>query len=253
LILVLSGTSDGRAIVDMLLNKNYNVMVTTATDYGGLLMEPNKNLKILSKRLTLDEMEDLIRTENIRRVIDATHPYAAVVSKNAMEVCERTNVPYLRYERKTTQLDVNQKIYYCKDYDDVIDRLKQLEGNVLLTTGSKELDKFKNVNFKSRLFARVLPVVDSLEKCFDIDLLPKQIIAMQGPFSKALNKAIIQQHNIQILVTKDSSKAGGFMDKVESSLEMNCYVLIIERPRIEYRNVTHDLIALENMLNELEI
>ncbi len=213
MILVLSGTSDGRAIVDMLLNKNYKVIVTTATDYGGLLMEPNKNLKVVSKRLSPSDMKDLILKEGVKCVLDATHPYAAVVSQNAMDACERMNIPYLRYERENSELDKNKKILYCKDYNEVIELIDDLEGNVLLTTGSKDLNRFKQVDFKSRLFARVLPVVDSLEKCFDIDLLPKQIIAMQGPFTKDLNKAMIQQHNIQILVTKDSSKAGGLWIK----------------------------------------
>ncbi len=111
MILVLSGTSDGRAIVDMLLNKNYKVIVTTATDYGGLLMEPNKNLKVVSKRLSPSDMKDLILKEGVKCVLDATHPYAAVVSQNAMDACERMNIPYLRYERENSELDKNKKFF----------------------------------------------------------------------------------------------------------------------------------------------
>ncbi len=81
-----------------------------------------------------------------------------------------------------------------------------------------------------RLYARVLPDVRSLEKCFAAGLLPAHILAMQGPFSGELNAAVYEQWQIRHVVTKDSGGAGGVREKVLPALSMGIHVVMIRRP-----------------------
>lgn len=85
-------------------------------------------------------MEDLFRRESFDLVLDATHPYASVVTENIAESCAATETEYLRLLRDDAG-DKNQGIY-VEDIAGAVDYLSGTEGPILLTTGSKELARF---------------------------------------------------------------------------------------------------------------
>ena len=113
------------------------------------------------------------------------------------------------------------------------DMLEQMPGHVLLTTGSKELHHFARPGLAERCYPRVLPMADSLERCLTLGFPPKNIICMQGPFSRELNVALLRQYHIQTLVTKDTGGYGGFREKAEAAREAGCALLVVERPSRE--------------------
>ena len=115
-----------------------------------------------------------------------------------------------------------------------VDWLNAHEGTVLLTTGSKELEAYTAVqDFQTRLFPRVLPSASVLEKCAALGFPGAHIIAMQGPFSQAMNAALLRETGAKILVTKDTGVSGGFAEKVAAAKEVSAKVLVIARPREE--------------------
>ena len=110
------------------------------------------------------------------------------------------------------------------------DMLEQMPGHVLLTTGSKELHHFARPGLAERCYPRVLPMADSLERCLTLGSFPKNIICMQGPFSRELNVALLRQYHIQTLVTKDTGGYGGFREKAEAARGGGCALLVVEPP-----------------------
>ncbi|MBS4538577.1 cobalt-precorrin-6A reductase [Clostridium sp. D2Q-11] len=246
MILVLSGTQDGRDIVVKLLEQGYSVLATTATEYGGKLFKNHPMLDTISQRLDENDMEKIIDENDIKILIDATHPYASEASKNAMKAANIKNISYLRFEREK----INVKgIRRFSDYDEIIKFLQNKSGNILLTTGSNNLDKFKIVPFKERLYIRVLPTHNVIKKCNDLGFLPKQILGLQGPFSSEFNRAIYEFYKIDYIVTKDSGKVGGTYEKIKSALDMNVEVLLINRPSINYTNVATNI---EDLLKSIK-
>ena len=111
------------------------------------------------------------------------------------------------------------------------DALKHTEGPVLLTTGSHTLNLYTRAADPARIWARVLPTREALELCAAAGLPPSHIIAMQGPFSKALNAALYDQLGIRVMITKDSGRAGGVEEKVIPALEREIHVIMIDRPK----------------------
>ena len=103
------------------------------------------------------------------------------------------------------------------------------EGNILLTTGAKELPAFAALD-KTRLFARVLPTHEGIAACEALGIPHRNIIAMQGPFGTALNCAVMEQYHIAWLVTKDGGRAGGFAEKLEAARRTGAKVALIRRP-----------------------
>ena len=76
-------------------------------------------------------------------------------------------------------------------------------------------------------------MADSLNRCLSLGFPPKNIICMQGPFTKEMNMAILRQYHIQTMVTKDTGRYGGFREKADAAREAGCALLMVERPTQE--------------------
>lgn len=90
----------------------YTLSVTTS--YGeDLARKHAKN--VITGKLTKEDMVRFIEKNNINKIIDATHPYAIEVSKNAIQCAKELNIDYLRYERKSLIEDISyENKYICK-------------------------------------------------------------------------------------------------------------------------------------------
>ena len=85
--------------------------------------------------------------------------------------------------------------------------------------------------------ARVLPTAEVLAQCEKLGLTPKQIIAMQGPFTTEMNVEQFKHAQAEVIVTKDGGKIGGADTKIAAAQILNLPVVIIDRPKISYPNV----------------
>lgn len=245
-ILLFAGTTEGRELAEYLSGCNLHLTVCVATEYGQTLIEEKENLSVHSGRMDLEQMKKMIRDgfgvtsdfskkPTIDFLIDATHPYAEVVTQNLQSAAQQMGIPYYRCLREIAEeqscLAGYEKVIHAENTEQAIELLQGTSGNILLTTGSKELAHYAKINdFAQRVYPRVLPLEQVVKGCLDLGVLPSHLIAMQGPFSKELNLAMIKQWNIQYLVTKESGKAGGFEEKIAAAKQAGITVVIIGRP-----------------------
>jgi precorrin-2 dehydrogenase/sirohydrochlorin ferrochelatase/precorrin-6A/cobalt-precorrin-6A reductase len=124
-------------------------------------------------------------------------------------------------------------VFYVDSVEEAASFLRDKAGNIFLTTGSKELRHFSSGEFAGRVYARVLPFDESLRACREADIAAKNVIAMQGPFTEELNRAVIRMVNASWLVSKETGAEGGFEEKVSAALAENCRVVAIRPPREE--------------------
>lgn len=226
---IFAGTTEGRELVSFLDGQNAAVLACVATEYGQTLLPKCENLTVSAGRLTQEEMKALLRRERFDLVIDATHPYAAVVTENIAAACQAAETPYHRLLRADSCMPENA--VFVENIAGAVEYLNQTEGNILLTTGSKELHQFAAMeHFSQRVYARVLPMDESLRLCREAGLPPSHILAMQGPFSKELNTAMLKAVGAAYLVTKASGAAGGFEDKISAARDSGIPSVIIGRP-----------------------
>ena len=226
--IVFAGTTEGYEISRFLSENKVSVLACVATEYGSRSLEENEFLSIRAERLDKEQMQELFAAERPELVLDATHPYAAEVTVNIREACENTAVSYVRVLREG---GVHKDAVYVENTEAAVDYLKHVSGNVLLTTGSKELSAYTEIpGYQERLFARVLSIQNVIETCRMLGFEGKNLIAMQGPFSKELNAAMLRQYDCRYLVTKDSGKAGGFEEKIQAATECGAIPVIIGRP-----------------------
>lgn len=233
MIWVIAGTKDAREIIKLLLKKKYTITATTTTDYGKSLIETDPNLKIISKSLDKKDMNDFIKKNSIKIIIDASHPFATEVSKNAIYASNDNKINYIRYERKKT--DYSNALKF-KNFNEAAEYLSKKNGNILLTIGVKNLKYFKNID-KKRIFIRILPIQESILSCKKLGFLPEQMIYAKGPFSYKFNKSIMEKFNIEYLVTKDSGIEGGILEKINAAEKLNVETIMIDREKIDYPEV----------------
>lgn len=227
--LVFSGTTEGYALCRFLSENQISVYACVATDYGSKSLEANEYLTVSAGRLDETGMEELFKKITPQIVLDATHPYAAEVTVNIKNACANTGIQYQRVLREGTDCDADA--VYVDNTQAAIDYLNTTEGNILLTTGSKELAAYRAVHeYEKRLYARVLSLPSVMEACASLGFEGKHLIGMQGPFSKDLNAAMLRQYGCRYLVTKDTGKAGGFEEKIDAALECGVTPVIIGRP-----------------------
>lgn len=235
-VLIYSGTTEGRMLAQQLAQAGIECDVHVATEYGQIVMPQLDRVNVHVGRLDANEMYEAARN-GYAAVVDATHPFATEVSANIRKSLETLDVPYIRLARKmdivtdTAQENEggntgnrnsgNGHVRYFADYESCAAALEATDGNILLTTGSKELGIFCNDGkLCERLYVRVLPGQDNIALCEAAGIRGKQIIAMQGPFSTEMNTALINQFSIKYLVTKASGERSGFAEKLEAA--RNC-------------------------------
>lgn len=227
--IVFAGTTEGYALCEFLAENRVSVYACAATEYGGSLLQENEFLHVSAGRLKTEDMEELFRKENPEIVLDATHPYAAEVTKNIRTACESAGVLYQRILRP--EGEKNSEAIYVESTEEAVAFLSGTEGNIFLTTGSKELAKFTGIpDYKERLFARVLSIPSVIRSCAELGIEGKHLIGMQGPFSAEINEAMLRQFQCSYLVTKDTGLAGGFPEKMEACQRCGVTPVIIGRP-----------------------
>ena len=245
------GTSEGRKIVSLMNEFTDDIAVSTATSYGGQLLECYKIKELNTKPLNKEEMIEWFKKNNIHILVDGSHPYAAEVTKNAMECCKELGIKYIRYERKgVLENDNGEDIIRVNNYDEAIEYIKSsIKGNVLNTTGGNNVTKFVNMDFDYRVIHRILPSPTVLKKCVDAGVKIKDIIAMQGPISYELEKAFIHQFDAKAIITKDSGVEGGVLEKLNAARACGLKIIVIEKTKFEYDMEFNDP---ENLVEKLK-
>ncbi len=252
-ILIFAGTTEGRMLTEFLGGAGVDVHACVATEYGKQLIEAKEHIEVTAARLDIDAMAELMG-KGYRYVIDATHPYAVIVSGNIKQACEKSGVEYVRLLRAEGENSADSDLIWVPDVASAAEYLCDTEGNVLVATGSKEISKFTIIpNFKDRIYARVLSLANVAVACAELGFEGKNLIAMQGPFSEELNYAMLKQIDAKYMVTKDSGQPGGFDEKVRAARRAGVKTILVGRPQndagrsfsevIEYLGKTYGLPA----------
>jgi precorrin-6A/cobalt-precorrin-6A reductase len=251
MILVIAGTKDGRELALRIAENGYRVLVSVVSRYGGELVR-QENLAVHTGALDAEGLADLIRQHGIKAVVDASHPYAANVSRNTLTACEQCGIKYLRYERPAVPLPVYDRLYVAADAAEAARLAANLGKVVFLTTGSRTLGVFKQAPALAghRLIARVLPDLEVLQECLSLGFSPADIVAVQGPFSHALNVALFSEFGAEVVVTKNSGEVGGSDSKFSAAMELGLPIVVIDRPTVSYQYVVSDSEAVIAFIKE---
>ena len=240
MIWVIAGTKDGREIAARLADDakkklgetDSAILVTVVSTYGKRLAM-HEGLEIEVGRFTKEDMLSEIEKHGITVILDCSHPYAAIVSETAQDTAKDAGISYVRYERPAVPLPDYEKLYCVKDEEEAAQVAGERGSRILLTTGSKTLATFLHSPALSgkEIWARVLPTSSVLLACEALGLSPKYILALEGPFSYDMNRAMIADYQIDVLVTKNSGTIGGGDAKFSAAVDAGISVVVIDKPK----------------------
>jgi precorrin-6x reductase len=170
-------------------------------------------------------------------LVDATHPYATLMSEQLVGLARELNIPYIRYER-------------ASDYapaDGVWRATPQLAAQtaiasgqrIFLATGSKDLATYLQAPgaAQKQWFLRLTADPELIARAIALGVPRERICAMQGPFSSAFNEALWRDWQIDCVVTKDSGAAGGYGAKVAAARALGIALVVQGRPVLDYPRV----------------
>ncbi len=237
-LLIFGGTTEGRILAETLVNQGHQVTVSVATSLGAEELG-GIPCTVWEGRLEEAAMEERVRAFDL--VIDATHPYAEEVSRHIRKACTKTGVPLRRVLRAASREEDCIRVDSCKAAAEYLNRRP---GNVLIATGSKALRDYGCLA-PERMYPRVLPTHAALNICEEMGIPHRNILALQGPFTLAMNVAMLEQYHISYLVTKDGGTVGGFTEKQQAARQAGAQLILVGRPPDSGE-------SMEQLLRELE-
>jgi len=232
---ILSGTSDGPVIANMLLELNYSVFVSVLTYRAERAYIKNPKLHIITGKLNNeDEIINFIKKNRIKCVVDATHPFAVIISKNLNNACKDINTPLLLFERKSLINKANN-YYYIDDLKDI--NKSDLENkNILLAIGSRFLNDTANyyLNCKANVFTRVLPTYEGITKAFGSCIKSSNIAIFEPSKSEEsiLEKKLCDFWGIDYVLCRES---GSYSQKKWENIisGSNMKLFLVKRPKVK--------------------
>ncbi len=236
------GTSEGKRILSLLNKYTEDIFITTATAYGGELLKDYKYKILNTKPLDYDALKKALINNGVTMLVDASHPYAEEITQNAKKACQELSVEYVRYERPSIieKYKNQEQIIQVESYEELKDKLVNIKGCILNTTGSRNIEKIKNLNLGNRIIHRVLPSTKVMENIISQGIKVEDIIAIKGPVSYELNRAFIKEYGARAIILKDSGKEGGTEEKLLAAVDLGIYAFVLKRKKLEEENVYSD-------------
>jgi len=217
------------------------IMLLGETAAAREICECLKNRGIEFKRIQTWTEKAFLQKPSL--ILDASPPSSSVKFAPLRQWCEQKGIPYLRLERPETVIPDSLLIYPVLTWEEALLQLELRVGamhetkrriiTIFVTTGSHQLESIVQSTFarSARLVVRVLPEGRLVQKCQDMGIYPRDIVAMQGQFSKEINKAMLKFYGADILLTRDSGAAGGTDTKISAALELGIETVLVKRTK----------------------
>ncbi len=230
MIFLIGGTSEAVPIAGELAVRGMPVLLSTATEIPLHAPLP-RGVQRRTGRLDREGMLRVIRAYDCRVVVDASHPYAAEVSRCARAAAQAAKIPYVAYDRPPA-VPPGAPVTRAADHVQASRAACACGVPVLLTIGTKYLEPYvteagrRNI----RLVVRILDVAQSWTACRRLGLSATDIVAGRGRLDYEETLALLKDRGIGVLVTKDSGREGGVPAKLKAAEAAGCRVVVVERP-----------------------
>lgn len=231
-ILLLGGTGEASALARHLCDREIEAIFSYAGRTAAPVAQP-----LPTRTGGFGGAEGLaryLRDARITHVIDATHPFAAGMSRNAVAACRQTGIPLCAFERPPWQAAPGDDWCHVPDTDAAIDALPAAPGRVFLAIGKQTIADFARRPEHFYLLRLVDPPETPLP-------LPRtKAVIARGPFTEAGDRALLQDYAITHLVAKNAGGTGA-RAKLDAARALGLPVILIDRPALPERRVAASL------------
>ncbi len=220
-LLILAGTTKATALARAVAERG----MTGTVSFAGRVERPLR--QPLPQRIGgfggAEGLAGYLRDNRITHVIDATHPFAVQMSRNAVDACTRMGVPLIALTRPEWQARTGDHWEKVPDIAAAVAALDRPAAHVMLAVGRMHLDAFAP-NSQHRYLLRL---VDPPEA--PLPFPEADVIVDRGPFDEASDRSLMQAHGIELVVSKNSGGTGAYA-KIAAARLLGLPVIMIDRP-----------------------
>lgn len=222
-LLILGGTTEARALASLVHGAYPNLDMTTSL--AGVTAKPEN----IAGKVRVggfggaDGLAAFIKDQGITMVVDATHPFAARITENAVKACTDTNTAYLRLDRAEWEIPSDTDVIFVPDAVEAAGLVARTSSAALLTIGSKELAAFEAVE-KVKLVVRMID-----EPRADLRLNNATYIIKRPPFLIDDEVALMREYAIDTVVTK-ASGGDATRAKIDAAAQLGARIIVLRRP-----------------------
>ena len=173
----------------------------------------------------VDGLATYLRDERIEALIDATHPFAAVISTNAARAAEMTRVPLLALRRPPWRKEAGDDWIEIATIEGAVKALGEAPKRVFLALGRKELAPFVAAPQHFYLVRSIDPVNPPL------DVPHASYVTARGPFTEQADRALLEKHRIETTVAKNSGGNATY-GKIAAARTLHIPVIMLKRPAL---------------------
>jgi precorrin-6A/cobalt-precorrin-6A reductase len=224
-ILVLGGTTEASQLARALAEAGMEAVFSYAGRTEAPLAQP------LPTRVGgfggIAGLQTWLQAQCISHVVDATHPFAAQMSGNAIAACAAVGIPLLALERPAWAAQAGDQWLHVSDIAAAVAALPQAPARVFLAIGRQNLAAFAACPQHHYL----LRLVDALP---DLPLLQAEVLLARGPFTVDGDRAVLQAHGISHVVAKNAGGRGAEA-KLVAARALGIPVILVDRPDIPAR------------------
>jgi len=234
-LLILGGTTEANALAKAVVGQG----IRATYSYAGRVDNPRA--QPLPVRVGgfggIEGLARYLRDHAITHVVDATHPFAAQMSQNAVAACRDTQVPLAALTRPAWRAQTGDRWRHVPDIDGAVDVLSGQAQRVFLAVGRMHLEDF-SAQPQHHYLLRLVdePKALPLPHC--------DVVVSRGPFTEADDRALMQRHGTDLVVSKNAGGTGA-RAKLDAARALGLPVLMIDRPvlpkRTELSSVTQVL------------
>ena len=225
-LLVLAGTTEATTLAKAMHARG----LTGTLSFAGRVARPKAHP--LDQRIGgfggVEGLVTYLRDNNITHVVDATHPFAAQMSCNAIEACQKADVPLIALTRPPWLAQADDRWTHLSDIAAAVQALDGPQRQVMLAVGRMHLQEFAP-NPQHFYLLRLIDPPSVLPP------LPNHhVIIGRGPFTHEGDLALLQKHEIEVVVSKNAGGTAAYA-KISAARELGLPVLMIDRPNIPPR------------------
>ncbi len=225
-LLILGGTTEATALANLAAERG----VQGTVSFAGRVDRPRR--QPLPQRVGgfggVDGLADYIRAEGITHLVDATHPFAAQMSRNAVYAAQQAGIPMVALTRPAWRPQTGDRWTHVPDIAGALAALNGEARRVMLAVGRMHLAEFAPNPQHFYLLRLVDPPKDALP-------FPQyHIVVDRGPFTVEDDSALMREHGIDLVVSKNAGGSGASA-KLDAARALGLPVVMIDRPALPDR------------------
>lgn len=221
-VLILGGTSDATELAAQMAQFSAIEVISSLAGRTRAPALPQGQVRVGGFG-GVEGLVEYLRTEQIDCLIDATHPFAAQITWHGAAAAQHCQIPFLMLHRPVWQPVSGDRWIEVASHEAAAAILPELAQRIFLTIGRQELAAFAHLSDLWFLMRMIDPPQPPIP--------PGELLLERGPFTLAHEQALLQQYQIEAIVSKNSGGDATYA-KIQAAREAGLPVVMVQRPTL---------------------